>query len=117
MIALLLSIVGGGAGVTARVIAVALLSGNGIRGDRATAAVNLLGSFAAGALVAASLSAEWEALLVSGLLGGFTTLSSWISTLAAPELLPERRRSVTAWAITDLAAGLCAAAAGFALVA
>lgn len=43
-----------------------------------TLAVNLLGAFALGLLVGAGLSGDLLRLLALGLLGGFTTFSTWV---------------------------------------
>lgn len=114
--AALLAALGGGAGATARAYVLAEAELAGVRRlDRAVAAVNIAGSVAAGALLAASLSPALLALLLTGVLGGFTTLSSWISALAAGRP-PEERTRALLWAAGDLAAGLAGAAAAYAVV-
>jgi CrcB protein len=113
----LLSTVGGAGGATLRAYVLAEAELRGVRHtDRAVAAVNLVGSAAAGAVVAANPSPALLALLLTGILGGFTTLSSWISALAT-QRPPEERWVALLWAAVDLLTGLGAAAGGFAVVA
>ncbi len=111
--AALLSALGGGLGACARAFVLAEAEAAGVRRiDRAVAAVNVAGSIAAGAALAADLSPALLALILTGLLGGFTTLSSWISALAAGRP-PEERTRALLWAAGDLLAGLAGAAAGY----
>lgn len=86
-----------------------------------TLAVNLLGSAVLGAAAAgaqggagwASLPAVW-ALLATGLLGSFTTVSSWALQTFALLRDGERRRAI-ANLVMALATGPAAAAAGLAV--
>ena len=85
----------------------------------ATLAVNILGSAAIGLLWGAYGSAEWfsswgRALLVVGLLGGFTTFSAFsFETLAL--LQDGRWQLASAYVIVSLLGCLAAAAGGYAL--
>ena len=115
--AAVLSAVGGGLGACARAYVLAEARAAGLRRiDRAVAAVNVVGSVAAGAVVAADLSPALFALLLTGLLGGFTTLSSWISALVERARPPEERWGALLWAAGDLLTGLAGAAIGYAVV-
>jgi CrcB protein len=112
-----LSTAGGAGGAALRAFVLAEAELRGVRRiDRAVACVNIVGSAVAGALLAAALSPALLALLLTGVLGGFTTLSSWISALAT-QRPPEERWVALLWAAVDLLTGLGAAAGGFAVVA
>lgn len=83
-----------------------------------TLAVNLLGSFLIGALLAGRLAEEpaiaWRLLLVTGFLGGFTTMSAFAyETTALVDAAPWRAAGYVALTI---AGALLAAFAGRALV-
>ncbi|MDO9355619.1 MAG: CrcB family protein [Solirubrobacteraceae bacterium] len=111
--AAVLSAIGGGAGASVRAYVLAEAELAGVqRLDRAIAAVNVIGSTLAGMLLAAGLSPALLALLLTGVLGGFTTLSSWISALTT-QRPPEERTRALLWAASDLLAGLAGAAAGY----
>jgi fluoride exporter len=80
MSALVLAGVGllGGAGAIARLLldgAVSARAGRGV--PWGTLAVNLSGAFALGVLVGAAVSGDELRLAASGLLGSFTTFSTW----------------------------------------
>jgi CrcB protein len=85
-----------------------------------TLAVNVLGGFAIGALAELfalrwSVSPEIRALLVTGILGGFTTFSAFSLELLA---MAERGAwlPAAAYIVASVALSLGAAAAGLALV-
>ncbi|MFC7473930.1 fluoride efflux transporter FluC [Dankookia sp. GCM10030260] len=107
----LLLVAGGGAcGSVARyVVSVLMIESLGTAFPWGTLAVNVLGSAAIGALGGWGIAGEWRLLLVTGLLGGFTTFSSF--SLEAG-LLWQR-----AWwlAVAYVAASLVLGLAAFAL--
>lgn len=72
-------------------------------GPRATLLVNVVGSLLAGAVLGADLPDGVTAVLVVGLAGGLTTLSTW-----AVEVLALRRPAAAGYAVGTL--GLCVAA-------
>lgn len=77
MIVVALVAVGGGVGAGLRWLADVLLSRVVPRGfPWAILAVNVTGSFALGALTAASVGWPWLTVLGTGLLGGYTTFST-----------------------------------------
>jgi CrcB protein len=80
---------------------------------RGTIVVNTTGSFALG-LVTAGLTGDLATVLATGVLGGYTTLSTYAVETTA---LLERRRGLAAALNVGLSAvlGLAAAAAGLAL--
>ncbi len=115
---------GGGAGAwlryeTGRLVA-RLVPGAGAGFPWATLAVNLAGSFAMGVLVAwlarhgSSAAEGWRLLLGVGLLGGYTTFSSFSLELVT---LAQRGAFTAAvcYAALSLAAGIAALAAGLAI--
>jgi fluoride exporter len=68
----------GGLGATARFALDGAVSARAGRGfPWGTLAVNLSGAFALGVLVGAALSGDGVRLLGTGLLGGYTTFSTW----------------------------------------
>lgn len=85
-----------------------------------TLAVNIAGSLAIGVVLGwaserGPLSPTLRLLVVTGVLGGFTTFSAWSwETLAL--LRSGQPFAASGYAIGSLAGGLLAAAAGFALV-
>ena len=68
--------VGGAVGATAR-YGVTILAGRLTTLPLGTLAVNVIGSAAIGALGGLGVSGEWRLLLVTGVLGGFTTFSAF----------------------------------------
>lgn len=79
---ILLVALGGGVGAALRGAIDLLAARVGLTAPPATLAINLIGSFAAGLLVAlvverGALPAELRPLLIVGLLGGFTTFSAF----------------------------------------
>lgn len=76
-------------------------------GPRATLLVNVAGSALAGAVLGADLSDDVTAVLVVGLAGGLTTLSTW-----AVEVLALRRPVAVGYAVGTLALCVAAAALG-----
>ena len=84
----------------------------------ATLGVNLVGSFLAGLVVAAgragTLGDDAVVVATAGLLGGFTTLSTWAWDTVA--LVERRALRPAAWNVVATLAGcVLAAAAGFVL--
>lgn len=76
MIAVLLALAGG-LGAATRLVADGLISARS--SDRfpwATAVINVSGAFALGVVLAADLSAHWQAVVGVGFLGGYTTFST-----------------------------------------
>ena len=116
---LLFVAIGGGAGAVLRGGIDSLAARAGLAAPSATLLVNVVGTFFAGlvsaALIDRSLLPETaRPLLLVGLLGGFTTFSTFALQLArmgdAGETLP-----LLVYAIGSLALGLVAAVAGIAL--
>lgn len=83
-----------------------------------TLAVNLVGSFATGALAETAVSGRWSTLAGAGFLGGFTTFSTWmVETIRlAQEPDPLARRAVVNL-LGMLGLGLVMVALGHAVVA
>jgi CrcB protein len=81
-----------------------------------TFSINVVGSFALGALTGAHVTATALFLVGTGLIGSFTTFSTWIFET---ERLGEQRRGAVAWwnIAATVAAGLAAGGAGWALAA
>lgn len=115
---ILLVALGGGVGAALRGAIDLLAARVGLAAPPATLAINLIGSFAAGLLVAlvverGALPAELRPLLIVGLLGGFTTFSAFaVQTLRLGEGAP---LSALAYVAASLLLGLLAAAAGLAI--
>jgi fluoride exporter len=83
-----------------------------------TLVVNLVGSFATGALAEAGVSGRWATLAGAGFLGGFTTFSTWMveTVRLAQEPGPFARRAVVNL-LGMLGLGLVMVALGHAVVA
>lgn len=79
-----------------------------------TMAVNVSGSFLLGLLVGASLGGDGRLLLGAGLIGSYTTFSTWMLETQRVEEAGKRRLAVTN-ILLSLALGLGAAALGHAL--
>jgi CrcB protein len=115
---ILLVALGGGVGAALRGAIDLLAARAGLAAPPATLAINLVGSFVAGLLVAliverGALPAELRPLLIVGLLGGFTTFSAFaVQTLRLGEGAP---LSALAYVAASLLLGLLAAAAGLAI--
>lgn len=115
---ILLVALGGGVGAALRGAIDLLAARVGLAAPPATLAINLVGSFVAGLLVAlvverGALPAELRPLLIVGLLGGFTTFSAFaVQALRLGEGAP---LSALAYVATSLLLGLLAAAAGLAI--
>lgn len=115
---ILLVALGGGVGAALRGAIDLLAARVGLTAPPATLAINLIGSFAAGLLVAlvverGALPAELRPLLIVGLLGGFTTFSAFaVQTLRLGEGAP---LSALAYVAASLLLGLLSAAAGLAI--
>jgi CrcB protein len=102
---------GGALGALGRYAADVALSG----GRRSTFAVNVLGSFALGALLAASPPEPTLALAGTGFCGAFTTFSSFAVNVS--EALAEGEFSLAAGdAVSTLVAALVGVSTGMALV-
>ena len=119
---LLLAVAGGGAlGATARYVTMSLIGQYaGADFPWGTLFVNVCGSFLIGALVELgalhwSMAPETRAFLVVGILGGFTTFSTFTLDIAT---LVERHAMLMAlwYVIASVMAGLVAFFAGLALV-
>lgn len=118
---MLLAAFGGAVGSVARYLAVtagAELFGTAL--PWGTFAVNIAGSFAIGAFMAAIIawaggSNEWRVLLVTGFLGGFTTFSAFSYELMQ---LIQRQALLAAafYAMGSVVLSLLACFAGFALI-
>ena len=115
---ILLVALGGGVGAALRGAIDLLAARVGLAAPPATLAINLVGSFVAGLLVAlvverGALPAELRPLLIVGLLGGFTTFSAFaVQTLRLGEGAP---LSALAYVAASLLLGLLSAAAGLAI--
>ena len=115
---ILLVALGGGVGAALRGAIDLLAARVGLTAPPATLAINLIGSFAAGLLVAqgverGALPAELRPHLIVGLLGGFTTFSAFaVQTLRLGEGAP---LSALAYVAASLLLGLLSAAAGLAI--
>jgi len=115
---ILLVALGGGVGAALRGAIDLLAARVGLAAPPATLAINLVGSFVAGLLVAlvverGALPAELRPILIVGLLGGFTTFSAFaVQTLRLGEGAP---LSALAYVAASLLLGLLAAAAGLAI--
>ena len=108
---------GGAAGSLARYALVAALKRGDLAGPWGTLAVNVLGSFAIGAVWAWSLARpetpEWLRLgLMAGVLGGFTTLSA-VSLETLQLLHGGAPAAAFANAAANVVLGLAACCAGF----
>lgn len=69
----------GGLGAVARLLLDAAVSGRaGGSFPWGTLAVNLTGTFALGVIAGAALGGDWRAVAATGLLGSFTTFSTWM---------------------------------------
>ncbi|HWH28461.1 MAG TPA: CrcB family protein [Mycobacteriales bacterium] len=118
-VALLVALAAGAGAVLRHLVTVAVARRWGGTFPAATLGVNVLGSFLAGLVVGAARSgAVGESTAVvatAGLLGGFTTLSTWaVDTVA---LSGRGERGVAAWNVAGtLGACVLAAAAGVATV-
>jgi len=87
MIRYLLVLIGGGAGALARYVAAsAIMTRFGGRFPLGTLAINVTGSFLIGFLMTMlterlHFDPKWRLLLVVGFLGGYTTFSSFVSSV------------------------------------
>lgn len=115
---ILLVALGGGVGAALRGAIDLLAARVGLAAPPATLAINLVGSFVAGLLVAlvverGALPADLRPLLIVGLLGGFTTFSAFaVQALRLGEGAP---LSALAYVATSLLLGILAASAGLAI--
>ena len=75
-----------------------------------TLAVNIVGSFAIGVLwIAMAERGPWSALLITGILGGFTTFSAFsLDTLRLIEAGRAPAAGLYVWASVTLSLGACA---------
>ena len=115
---LVLVTLGGGAGALLRGSIDLIAARVGLAAPPATIAINVVGSFVAGLLVAliverGALPPELRPLLIVGLLGGFTTFSAFaVQALRLGEGAP---LSLVAYVAASLLFGLAAAAAGLSI--
>ena len=92
----------GGLGSIARLLVDgAVTRGSGDPFPFGTLVVNLSGSLALGVLAGAALSGDWNRLAATGLLGAYTTFSTWM--LASHRLARDGRRSL---AVANVAGSL-----------
>lgn len=104
----------GGAGSVARMYGTLWL-GRGVPW-RGTLAVNLVGAFLLGVLAGADVGGAWRLVAGTGLLGAFTTFSTWMHEVAG--LWEDgRRRTAAGLLAIALLGGLAAAALGRSLAA
>ncbi len=105
----------GGLGAVLRVVVTAAVSAReGHRLPWGTLVVNLTGAFALGLLAGAGVSGTAFELAGTGLLGGYTTFSTWMAETDRLAAEGHRDRSA-AYVALSLAAGLAVAALGHAL--
>ncbi|HZJ28417.1 MAG TPA: CrcB family protein, partial [Solirubrobacterales bacterium] len=106
----------GGLGAVARLVvgSAVVAAARGAQLPLGTLFVNLTGSFALGLLVGASVSGTAIFVLGAGLLGSYSTFSSWMME-AALEIEWGRRRLALAYLVLSLAGGLAAIFLGRAL--
>lgn len=102
---MLLVALGGALGTLARALIVEVAAVGGWA-PLATLSVNTSGALLAGFFAAQSLSVRWRALLLSGLLGGFTTFSALAQELAAVGGVHSLGDGAVALALGLAAAGL-----------
>lgn len=104
---------GGAIGATARLGVATILAQASLGFPWATLSINLLGSFLIGVLAAYGLSEPGRAFFLTGVLGGFTTFSSF-SLEASGLLLQDRLGAAIAYAAASLFGGVIAALLGIA---
>lgn len=110
----LLVMLGGAIGAAARLGLATILAQASLAFPWATLSINLLGSFLIGILAAAGLSESGRAFFMTGVLGGFTTFSSF--SLEVGGLLAQNRlNAALAYAAASLLGGVSAAILGIAL--
>lgn len=101
------ALVAGGVGALARAWTVAVVSARW-GPDAGTATVNLSGSFALGLLVGAAPDSTSVVVLGTGLLGGYTTYSTWVVELLGLRRVDTRRARHTLALTTVGGLGLAA---------
>lgn len=117
---LLLVMTGGAIGAGARYLvgwAVVTIAGNTLMFPWATLGINIAGSFLIGLVWSVCADVQWfqewgRALLVVGLLGGFTTFSTF--SLETLELFEVRRVSALLYVLASMFGCLLAVALGYA---
>ncbi len=103
----LLVAVGGALGSVARyLVSVTTVEWIGVGFPWGTLAVNVIGSAAIGACGALGVSGEWRLLIVTGMLGGFTTFSSF--SLEAGVLWERHPGLAIAYVVASVTLGLLA---------
>ena len=110
---------GGAIGAVARALVDQAAFRTGIAAEYGTLAVNLIGSLLAGVLITAIverslISAELRPLLVTGLLGGFTTFSA-LSVQLSRQLTSGDYASGALYAVASVVLGVACAALGAAV--
>lgn len=109
-----LAMLGGAIGAAARLGVATILAQVSSDFPWATLGINLGGSFLIGVLAAYGLSEPGRAFFITGVLGGFTTFSSF-SLEAGGLLLQNRLGAAIAYAAASLLGGVAAALLGIAL--
>jgi CrcB protein len=113
-VAIGVALVGGLGAVLRVVVTTAVSAREGHRLPWGTLVVNLSGAFVLGLLAGAGVSGTAFDLAGTGLLGGYTTFSTWMAETDRLAVEGHRDRAATYVALS-LAAGLAAAALGHAL--
>jgi len=112
-----LAAVGGSVGCVLRVLVRDAFATAGIPKWQGIALINVLGSAAAGAVAAAQVAEWWQALLLVGLFGGFTSFSAMALDIAALWIAKRRKSAVLLGLTTTVAAPFAAAGTGMAATA
>lgn len=112
-----LAAMGGSLGCVLRVIMRDACAAAGISKWQGIAIINVLGSAGAGAMAAAHVAEWWQALLIVGLFGGFTSFSAMALDIVALWITNRRKSALLLGLTTTVAAPLAAAGAGAAATA
>lgn len=112
-----LAAVGGSIGCLLRVLVRDACAAAGIPKWQGIALINLLGSAAAGAIAAAQVAEWWQALLLVGLFGGFTSFSAMALDIVTLWIARRRGAAALLGLTTIAAAPVAAAGAGAAATA
>lgn len=112
-----LAAVGGSLGCVLRVIMRDACAAAGLSKWKGIALINVVGSAGAGAMAAAHMSEWWQALLLVGLCGGFTSFSAMALDIVALWISNRRKSALLLGLTTTFAAPMAAAGAGAAATA